>query len=96
MTFTKVLIERKIRPGTELEFKRLMREVLSIAAHARGFIGGETLQSVDDPTVHVTISQWKDMSSWNVWINSAERKKKQEEYDKILSEPMKIMALHYE
>jgi len=44
----------------------------------------------------VTISQWKDMSSWNAWINSAERKKKQEEYDKILAEPMKITALHYE
>jgi len=96
MAFTKILIERKIKPGTEREFKRLMREVLSIAAHAHGFIGGETLQSVDDPTLHVTISQWKDMASWNSWINSTDRKKKQEEYDKILAEPMKITALQYE
>jgi len=96
MALTKILIERKIKPGTDREFKKLMREVLSVAAHAHGFISGETLQSVEDPTVHVTISQWKDMPSWNAWINSAERKKKQEEYDKILAEPMKIMALHYE
>ncbi len=95
MALTKVLIERKIKPGTEKEFKRLMREVLSGAAHTHGFISGETLQSVDDPTVHVTISQWSDMSAWNDWINSPERKKKQEEYDKILAEPMKVMALHY-
>jgi len=96
MVLTKILIERKIKPGTEAEFKRLMRTVLSGAAHARGFISGETLQSVDDPTLHVTISQWKDISSWNDWINSEERKKIQEEYDKILAEPMKVMALHYE
>jgi len=96
MAITKILIQRKIKPGTEAEFKRLMREVFSGAAHADGFISGETLQSLDDPAVHVTISQWKDMSSWNAWINSAERKKKQEEYDKILAEPMKITALHYE
>ncbi len=96
MPFTKIVIERKIKPGTEREFKRLMREVLSNAAHAHGFIGGETLQSVDDPNVHVTISQWKDIASWKSWINSADRKKKQEEYDQILAEPIKIMALQYE
>ncbi len=96
MSITKILIERKIKPGTEAEFKRLMRTVLSGAAHTAGFISGETLQSVDDPTFHVTISQWKDISFWNAWINSEERKKIQEEYDKILAEPMKVTALHYE
>lgn len=96
MALTKVLIERKIKPGAQGEFKRIMREVLSRAAHADGFISGETLQSVDDPTVHVTISQWKDIASWNAWINSAERKKRQEEFDLILSEPMKVTALRYE
>ncbi len=96
MALTKILIERKIKAGMEREFKKLMREVLSIAAHAHGFISGETLQSVDDPTLHVTISQWKDIESWNSWIRSADRKKKQEEYDKILAEPMKITVLHYE
>ena len=93
---TKILVERKIKPGTEGEFRKLMREVMSAAAHAHGFISGETLQSVADPTVHVTISLWKDMESWNAWLNSAERKKKQEEYDKILVEPMKVTALRYE
>lgn len=96
MSLTKVLIERKIKPGTEKEFRRLMREVLSGAAHAHGFISGETLQSVDDPLFHVTISQWRDLQSWNDWINSDERKKKQLEYDKILAEPMKVVTLHYE
>lgn len=96
MALTKVLIERKIKPGMEAEFKKLMREVLSGAAHTHGFISGETLQSVNDPTVHVTISQWKDLSSWNDWINSPERKKKQEEFDQVLSVPMKVTALHYE
>ncbi len=96
MALVKILIQRKIKAGTEKEFRKLMRDVLSEAAHAHGFISGETLQSVDDPTVHVTISQWRDMESWNGWIGSGVRKKKQEEYDKILAEPMKITALHYE
>ncbi|HAR95858.1 MAG TPA: antibiotic biosynthesis monooxygenase [Deltaproteobacteria bacterium] len=96
MALTKIIIERKIKPGMENEFKRLMQEVLSRAVHSDGFISGETLQSVDDPTLYVTISQWKDISFWNDWVNSTERKKRQEEYERILSEPTRILALRYE
>ncbi|MBN1549004.1 MAG: antibiotic biosynthesis monooxygenase [Syntrophaceae bacterium] len=96
MALTKVLIERKIKPGMEVEFKKLMREVLSGAAHAHGFISGETLQSLSDPAVHLTISLWRDVSSWQDWINSPPRKKMQEEFDKYLAEPMKVMTYHYE
>jgi heme oxygenase (mycobilin-producing) len=96
MALTKILIQRKIKPGMEEEFKRIMREVVSSAAHVDGFISGETLQSLDDPAVYVTISNWKDMSYWTAWINNAQRVKKQEEYDKVLAEPMKVTALHYE
>ena len=95
MSVIKIIIERKIKPGSEEKFRKLMQEVLSRAVHADGFISGETLQGVDDPTIYVTISQWKDMSFWNAWINSAERKERQIEYDKILSEPTKITALRY-
>ncbi|MDX9745251.1 MAG: antibiotic biosynthesis monooxygenase family protein [Syntrophales bacterium] len=96
MALTKVLIERKVKPGQEQAFKKLMREVLSGAAHTHGFISGETLQSLSDPSVHVTISLWKDLSSWQDWINSPPRKKIQEEYDKALAEPMKVTTFHYE
>jgi antibiotic biosynthesis monooxygenase (ABM) superfamily enzyme len=40
MALIKVLIERKIKPGAEEEFKKIMRDVLSRAAHADGFLSG--------------------------------------------------------
>jgi heme-degrading monooxygenase HmoA len=95
MAVIKIVMERRIKPGAEEKFKKLMQEVLSKAVHTDGFISGETLQGVDDPSIYVTISQWRDLSFWNAWINSAERKERQAEYDKILSEPMKIIALRY-
>ena len=96
MALVKIIIERKIKPGTEEEFKKLMEEVFSRSVHADGFISGETLQSVDNPNVYVTISQWKDISSWNTWASSTERKKRQGAYDKILSEPTRIVVLRYQ
>jgi heme oxygenase (mycobilin-producing) len=92
----KVLIKRKIIPGQEVKFKRILRELFTNAIHAEGFISGETMQSTEDPAVHLTIGTWRSLSQWNNWFNSPERKKANEVLDSILSEPVKISAFHYE
>jgi antibiotic biosynthesis monooxygenase (ABM) superfamily enzyme len=92
----KVCIERKIIPGHEEKFKRLLRELFTIAIHAEGFISGETMQSTEDSTVHLTIGTWKSLSQWESWINSPERKKANEMIGNILSEPVKMASFHYE
>lgn len=96
MAVTKILIQRTIKPGKEEEFKQLMRELRTRAMHAEGFISGETLQSVDDPKLHVTISTWKNITFWNNWVNSTERKETQDKLDKVLAEPTKMTPFHYE
>lgn len=92
----KVFIERKIVPGHEERFKQLLRELFTKAIHAEGFISGETMQSTEDPAIHLTIGTWKNLSQWEKWINSPERKKINETIGNILTEPMKITSFHYE
>jgi quinol monooxygenase YgiN len=92
----KILIQRKIKPGKEEEFKRLVRELFMGAIHAEGFISGETMQSIDDSTLHMTIGTWRSIKHWNDWISSSDRRKSQEKLDQVLAEPMKITPFHYE
>ena len=47
----KILIQRKIKPGKEKELSKVVNELRSKAMHAQGFISGETLQSIEDPTL---------------------------------------------
>ena len=54
----KILIQRKIRPGKENEFGKALRELRSQAIHAQGYISGETLLAVGDPSLHLVISTW--------------------------------------
>ena len=90
MMAVKILIQRKVKPGKEKEFNETVKELRSMAIHAQGYISGETLRSIEDPSVHVVISTWKSIEDWNHWADSAERKAFQQKTDAMLEEPTKI------
>ena len=92
----KILIQRKIRPGRENEFGEALRKLRSKAIHAQGYISGETLHSVEDPSLHLVISTWKSLEDWNRWANSPERKAFEEKPDAMLQEPAKVTPYQYE
>ena len=92
----KILIQRRIKPGKEKELNQIVRELRSKAMHAEGFISGETLRSIEDPSVHLVISTWKSIDDWNRWVNSPERKALLDKIDAILAEPTKMTPYQYE
>jgi len=92
----KILIYRKVRPGKEKELSDAVRNLRSKAIHAEGYISGETLRSIEDPSVHLVMSTWKSIEDWNNWLNTPERKAFQQKIDAILEEPTKIMPYEYE
>jgi heme-degrading monooxygenase HmoA len=92
----KILISRKVKPGKEQELSEAVRNLRSKAIHAIGYISGETLRSIEDPSVHLVISTWKGMEDWNNWLNHPERKALQQKIDTILGEATKITAYEYE
>jgi heme-degrading monooxygenase HmoA len=86
----KILIQRKIKPGKESEFGEAIRDIRSRAVHVPGFISGETLRSVEDPSIHLVISAWKSIEDWKSWINTTERKAFEQKIASVLAEPAKI------
>lgn len=92
----KVLIYRKVRPGKEKELSEAVRNLRSKAIHAEGYISGETLRSIEDPSVHLVISTWKSIEDWDNWFNTPERKAFEEKANVILEEPTKITPYEYE
>jgi len=92
----KILIQRKIRPGKENELTEAIRKLRSKAFHAQGYISGETLRSIEDPSLHLVISTWKSLEDWNYWANSPERKAFQQKTDALLEEPTKVTPYQHE
>jgi len=87
----KILIYRKIKPGKEKELTEAVRALRFRVMYAQGYISGETLRSIEDPSIHLVISTWKSLEDWNNWFNTRERKTFQEKIDVILEEPAKIV-----
>jgi heme-degrading monooxygenase HmoA len=92
----KILIQRKVKPSKERELNETVKELRSKAIHAQGYISGETLCSIEDPSVHLVISTWKSLEDWNHWADSPERKAFQQKTDAMLEEPTKITPYQYE
>ena len=92
----KILIYRKVRSGKEEELSEAVRKFRSKAIHAEGYVSGETLRSIEDPSVHLVISTWKSLQDWNNWLNTQERKAFQQQINAILEEPAKITPCEYE
>src|SRR5439155_8246071 len=92
----KILIQRKVKPGKETELNETVRNLRSKAIHAEGYISGEALRSIEDPSLHLVISIWKSLEDGNHWADSPERKAFQQKTDATLEEPTKITPYRYE
>jgi heme-degrading monooxygenase HmoA len=91
----RVFIEREIDPENEVKLHNLLLKLRAKAVQARGYISGETLQSVDDPNRFLVISTWNSLEEWRNWENDPDRKAIQEEIDKVLRVPSKVSVYVY-
>jgi len=67
----KVIIERRVKPGSEGKLEKLLTDIRSQAMyHSPGFVSGEVLTSVADPSIRVIIGTFLTLDNWKQWENS--------------------------
>ncbi len=91
----RVIIERRCQPNKEVELEKLLVELRSKAMWQRGYISGETLQSVDAPSLWLVISTWLDAELWKTWENSPERQEMVTKIEQLLVVPEKVSVLSF-
>ena len=83
----KVLMERRCKPDKGEELKKLLEELRSKALQRDGSYSYETLRSVDDPSVWLSIAAWTFAGEWKAWQNSPERREIISKIEPLLTEP---------
>ena len=83
----RVLIERKIVPENQPSLNNLLMKLRGKAMLAKGYISGETLRSLDDPTEYLVISTWNSLDDWRRWESDQERQDIQGQIDNLLRMP---------
>lgn len=91
----KVIIERRCLPGKEAELEGLLLELRTRAMRQPGYVSGETLKgdtlrTVDDPSLWLVISAWVDADSWLAWESKPERREIASKIEPLLVAPEEV------
>ena len=86
----RVMIERQCQPGKEAQLRGLLIELRAAAMKQNGYISGETLREVDDPSFFVVISTWISLASWRVWQTSRQRLSIEDMMDSLMTAQRKV------
>lgn len=87
----RVLMTRKVpklTSGLDVALLPTLSEMLidlrSLAHRQPGYISGETLRNVEDPTEYLVISNWKTLEDWKRWLANKERAMLEGQIDALL------------
>jgi len=69
----KVIVERDCQPGKEELLRELLVEMRTAAMHQPGYISGETLRELINPSHFKVISTWSTLGDWKKWQGSKQR-----------------------
>jgi len=79
----RAMIKRVIPKGKEKEAITIITDLRMLASRYPGYISGETLQNVDDPTDILVISTWQTIGAWNTFYADSRRKALQDKIDQL-------------
>ena len=81
----RIVIERHCQPDKAAEMEKLLVDLRTKAMRQRGYVSGETLRSMDDPSQWLVISTWLDADLWKAWETSPERQDIVRQIDPLLT-----------
>jgi heme-degrading monooxygenase HmoA len=81
-----VIIKRKLHVDKPEKLLPLLTELRNRAQEQPGYIGGETLRSLEDSTEYMVVSTWQTADDWKRWQQSKERRALQGEVDSLIGE----------
>lgn len=91
----KIIIERRCKPNKEAELESLLVELRTNAIQQRGYVSGETLRSVDDPSLWLVLSTWLDVDLWKTWEASPVRQEITRKLEPLLVAPEKASSFSF-
>ena len=91
----RVIIERHCQLNKNDELERLLTQLRSRAMLHRGYVSGETLRSVSDPSLWVVISTWLDATTYKVWESSPERQEFARKIAPLLTTPAEVSIFNF-
>jgi quinol monooxygenase YgiN len=82
-----VLIKRKFKPDHMREAFDMIIKLRSLSTLEPGYISGQTMVKLDDPTTLIVMSTWDSIQRWEDWKNNDLRQDYANKMEKISEGP---------
>lgn len=83
----RIIVERRIKSGRQVDFEKRLLELRSRALLRRGYVSGETLKDCEDPLMYINISTWENVEAWKRWSANQARVDLLSEIEELLTQP---------
>ncbi|MBN1931261.1 MAG: antibiotic biosynthesis monooxygenase [Desulfobacterales bacterium] len=91
----KIIIRRIVPKNADPILMPLLRELREHAIEQPGYISGETLRGLENPTDHVVIGTWQSADDWKNWALNKDREKIQMKIDTLLGQKTEYTIYNY-
>ncbi len=86
----KVIIERTIAEGLELNYQTAIKTTLKAVLEAAGYISSESLTDIKRQNHKLIVTNWTSVQAWDHWYASSARKEATSEISAMLDGGEKI------
>ncbi|UCD81095.1 MAG: antibiotic biosynthesis monooxygenase [Desulfobacterales bacterium] len=80
----RVLIKRQFKEGRVNEIKQMLKEIRYVALDQEGYMSSETMWDHENPSRVVVASNWRNIASWNEWMENEKRKSTEQKFAEFL------------
>lgn len=77
------------------KLSELVTKLRSMANRQPGYISGETLRNVHDPSEYLVISTWKTLGAWEHWFANEKRAEMEGKVDALMGSPTIYKVFSY-
>ncbi len=67
------IITRQVKPGHEVQYFKLLNNLVHKAKGTHGYLGSEHLWGINTKNKHIVIAGWVNKDSWKHWHDSSDR-----------------------
>jgi heme-degrading monooxygenase HmoA len=89
----RVIIQRSVRYGREVELRAALEQMRAQALNQPGYVSGETLRCPSDPSLWVVISTWETMADWQRWAQGPDRTEFESRIAHLVAAPTQVLVL---
>lgn len=88
-----VVVERKVLPGKQAEFEKILKGIIQACSRWKGYLGTHVTKPTNNDNKYLAVFRFDSQENLNAWIHSQEREDWVVQIDHLIEEPTSLQFI---